>query len=311
MGKVALIFPGQGSQRVGMGREAYEAYSTVRDVFNEASDILGLDLATICFKGPQEMLTLTENAQPAILTLSVALFRILKEKGIKVDMVAGHSLGEFSALVAAEGLPFEHAVETVRLRGRYMQEAVPPGKGAMAAIIGMESKAVEGLCEEFSTFGVVEVANYNSPEQTVISGERGAVEMAAEAARGRGAKKAILLEVSAPFHCSLMVPARERLRPVLESLPFSPLGIPLISNVTAQAITDGEMERGLLVEQVTSPVRWAQSIQFAIDQGVQIFVEVGPGTVLTGLVRRIARDTKAVSFSGPVGIGRLEGLGVF
>lgn len=310
MGKVAFIFPGQGSQKVGMGAEAYEAYPLVRETFRRASDVLGFDLATLCFEGPKEVLTLTENAQPAILTLSVGLFRVLQERGVEPSLVAGHSLGEFSALVAAGGLSFEHAVEAVRLRGRYMQEAVPPGKGAMAAIIGMDPRDVEELCRDFSSKGVVEVANYNSPEQTVISGERNAVEEAAEEARRRGAKRAVLLEVSAPFHCSLMTPARERLRPLLYSMPFSPLDTLLVSNVTAQGVVNGDEERELLVEQVTSPVLWTQSVRFAIDQGVQVFVEVGPGTVLSGLVRKIERRVKALSFAGPKGMAKLENLGV-
>ncbi len=308
--KLAFLFPGQGSQKVGMGKEAYQAYPQVREAFQEASEVLGFDLARLCFEGPQEELTLTQNAQPAILTLSVALYRVLKDMGFTPSLVAGHSLGEYSALVAAGGLSLAQAVEAVHHRGKFMQEAVPPGKGAMAAIIGMDAGAVAQLCQDFSSQGVVEVANYNSPEQTVISGEKGPVEAAAQEATNRGAKRAILLEVSAPFHCRLMKPAQDRLRPLLESMTFSDLAFPLVSNVTARPVTSGDEERDLLVEQVTAPVRWTDSVRFMIDQGVQLFVEVGPGNVLSGLVRKIERKVKTIPVGDPKGVEKLKGMGV-
>lgn len=308
--KVASVFPGQGAQRVGMGVEAYKIYPVVRETFQEASEVLGFDLARLCFEGPQEELTLTENAQPAILTLSVALYRVLEGVGFRPHIVAGHSLGEYSALVAAGGLPLARAVEAVRYRGRFMQEAVPHGRGAMAAIIGMDPQRVADLCQEFSSRGVVEVANYNSPEQTVISGEKEPVEAAAQAATQWGAKRAILLEVSAPFHSSLMAPAREKLRPLLEAMPFSDLAFPLVSNVTAEPVTKGDEERRLLLDQVTAPVLWTQSVRFIVDQGVQLFVEVGPGNVLSGLVRKIERRVKTVPVADPKGVEKLRGMGV-
>ncbi len=310
MARLAFVFPGQGSQKLGMGAEAYEAYPIVHDAFQEASEVLGFNLARLCLEGPQEKLTLTENAQPAILTLSVGLYRVLEDAGLKPDIVAGHSLGEYSALVATGGISLAEAVNTVRLRGKFMQEAVPPGKGAMAAIIGMSPEQVAELCEEFSHNGVVEVANYNSPEQTVISGEKSAVEMAAKETEKRGAKRAVLLDVSAPFHSSLMAPAQEKLQPVLERLHFSDLTVPLVCNVKAEAVTNGEEEKQFLLEQVTLPVLWTQSVKFMVDLGVHIFVEVGPGTVLSGLIRKIERKVKTVAVDGSKGLKKLLSMGV-
>ncbi len=287
-GRVAFVFPGQGSQSVGMGRAFAEAFPEAAARFAEASRALGLDVARLCFEGPEEALALTANTQPAILTASVAALAGLEERGIKPDFVAGHSLGEYSALVCAGALDFADAVRVVRKRGEFMQEAVAVGAGAMAALIGLEVAAVEAICREAAAAGVVEVANLNAPGQIVIAGERAAVERAVVIATGRGAKRAIPLPVSAPFHCRLMQPAAQRLREVLATVRFRDLRVPCVTNVDAAPVQTGAEAAEALVRQVAAPVRWAEGVERLVREGVGSFVEVGPGKVLTGLIRRIA-----------------------
>jgi len=285
----AFLFPGQGSQAVGMGKKLAERYPTARRVFEEADEVLGYNLSQVCFAGPEEKLRLTEITQPAILTVSMAAFRVLRECGTAPDFVAGHSLGEYSAHVAAGTISFSDAVRTVRNRGKYMQEAVPVGIGAMAAILGMELEKVAQVCAEAAQGEVCEAANVNSPEQIVIAGHTGAVERATKLAEERGAKKAKILPVSAPFHSSLMKPAQDRLAADLSALTLNPLSIPVVSNVDAQVVTSGEQARDALVRQVTGSVKWEQSVRLLISRQVERFVEVGPGKVLWALMRQIDR----------------------
>ena len=291
----AFLFPGQGSQAVGMGKDLFERFPGARKTFDEADQALGKKLSKLCFDGPEDQLRLTENTQPAILTVSVAAWRVLEEKGIKPGFVAGHSLGEYSAHVAAGTISFADAVRTVRNRGKYMQEAVPVGTGAMAAILGMTLDAVGVVCGDAAQGGVCEPANINSPEQIVISGHSAAVERAVKSAQDRGAKRAILLPVSAPFHCSLMKPAQERLAVDLQKLEFAAPKIPVVCNVYAKLVEDAESSREALVRQVTGSVKWSESVQLLIARGIQTFVEVGPGKVLCGLMRQIDRSKKCVN----------------
>ena len=292
MNKLAFLFPGQASQYTGMGRDLFENFPESRAVFEEADAALGFALSKLCFEGPEETLKLTENTQPAILTVSIAACRALEKHGITPDFAAGHSLGEYSALVAAGSLDFSTAVKLVRERGKYMQEAVPSGEGAMAAILGIPSSEVTEICKKAADNDVVSAANLNSPEQTVISGGAAAVKRAIEIASQSGAKRAVILPVSAPFHCALMEPSQKRLEPDLRAAAFGPLRFPVITNADAEAITSGEEAREALIRQVTLPVLWLDSIRAMIEDGVSVFVEVGPGKVLQGILRQIDRSVR-------------------
>jgi [acyl-carrier-protein] S-malonyltransferase len=292
---VALIFPGQGSQNPGMGKELADKFPVARQVFEEADDALGISISRLCFGGPAEDLQLTENTQPAILTVSVAAFRVMAEVGIGPPaFVAGHSLGEYSALVAAGVLRLSDAVRTVRARGRYMQEAVPVRTGAMAAVIGGELSNIQRVCEEASHGQVCSVANINSPGQIVIAGNTEAVDRAIDLLKGI-AKRVIKLNVSAPFHCALMQPAQDRLAPDLTELVFSEPRVPVVTNVDARVTIVPDELRDALVRQVSAPVRWVESMQLLMQQGVDTFIEAGPGKVLSGLMRQINRDVRTLN----------------
>jgi [acyl-carrier-protein] S-malonyltransferase len=294
-GSIAFLFPGQGSQAIGMGKELAEQYPIARETFEEADEALGHKLSQLCFVGPEDQLRLTEITQPAILTASVAAWRVVHENGFKPGFVAGHSLGEYSAHVAAGTLSFVDAVRTVRHRGKYMQEAVPIGVGTMAAILGMEFEKVAEVCRDASQGEVCEPANINSPEQIVISGHTAAVERATKLADDRGAKRAKVLPVSAPFHCSLMKPAQDRLAIDLSSMIFNKPTAGVVCNVDAALLEDADRSRDALIRQVTGSVKWEQSMRVLIEQGVDTFIEIGPGKVLCGLMRQIDRSQKCLN----------------
>ncbi|MBX3278288.1 MAG: ACP S-malonyltransferase [Acidobacteria bacterium] len=295
MGKTAFIFPGQGSQYAGMGRDLAGNFDVARQAFDEADAALGFEISRLCFDGPEEDLQLTANTQPAILTASIAAYRVLQSHGVHPDFVAGHSLGEYSALVAAGALSLGDAVRLVRRRGELMQEAAPEGAGAMAAILGLDASAVADACIEAAGGEVCAPANFNTPTQTVIAGNTVAVERAVEACKQRGARRAVMLKVSAPFHCALMRPAQEAMTAPLSGTHFNALPVPLVNNVDAAFVTSGDAAREGLIRQISSPVRWTETIAALVSSGATTFVEVGPGKVLSGLVRAIDRDVRLLN----------------
>ena len=295
--ETAFVFPGQGSQYAGMGKDVYEAYPAARKVFHDVDEALGFEISKLCFEGPNEQLKLTENTQPAILAVSSAIHAVVEELGAtRRDVVAGHSLGEYSAIVSVGGLTPAEAAKIVRMRGRFMQEAVPVGSGGMAALLGPSVDDARAICEEAAQGEVLSVANINAPGQIVIAGTKSAIDRAIDVAKQRRVR-ARMLEVSAPFHCALMEPAAERLRPILDDAGFKDLWVALVSNVDASPIGTATAVRNALLRQVASPVRWVESVQKMISMGVKRFVEVGPGNVLTGLIKRIDASAELVNVS--------------
>ena len=304
--KTAFLFPGQGSQYAGMGKSLADNFPVAREAFDEADAALGLCISKLCFEGPAEALQLTENTQPALLAVSIAAFRVLRERGLKPDFVAGHSLGEYSALVAAGSIEFADAVRLVRKRGEYMQAAVPPGVGAMAALLKLPEGKLDDILSECAQGEIVSAANLNSPDQIVIAGHAAAVARAVEQAKAAGARRAVLLQVSAPFHCSLMAPAQERLARDLNSTSFRDLAMPLVNNWQAQLIHTGDEAREGLFQQVPNPVRWTQTIRALAGAGVTRFVEVGAGGVLTGLLRNINPELEGFKFGEAEDWGKMN-----
>lgn len=296
--QTAFVFPGQGSQSAGMGKDVAAAFPAARRIFEEIDEALGFAISTLCFEGPEDQLKLTENTQPAILAVSSAIHAVLEEAGVaRRDLVAGHSLGEYSAIVSAGGLRAPDAAKIVRLRGRFMQEAVPFGTGGMAALIGATIEQAEEVCAEASAGEVVSVANLNAPGQIVIAGTKSGIDRAIAVAKAKGIRRALPLPVSAPFHCALMKPAEERLHPVIEAAEFNDLWCALVSNVDASPIGTATAVRNALLRQVVSPVRWIESVEKMVAMGVSRFVEIGPGNVLTGLIRRINPSVEVANIS--------------
>lgn len=305
---IAFVFPGQGSQSVGMGRALAEAFPICGETFAEADAALGMPLSRLCFEGPEEDLRLTENTQPAILAVSIAAYRLLASRGYEPDMMAGHSLGEYSAYVAAGMVGFGDALRLVQRRGRYMQAAVPVGTGAMAAVLGLDGPAVERACHEASEGDIVSPANLNAPGQVVIAGTRAAVERAGERVRQLGAKRVLPLNVSAPFHCALMKPAEERLAPELRALRVKDPRVPVVANVDAEPKREARSAIEALVRQVASPVLWEAVVRRLASEGVRAYVEVGPGNVLSGLIKKIDREATVVNVDSPEGLDRVASL---
>ncbi|MBB6675487.1 ACP S-malonyltransferase [Cohnella nanjingensis] len=296
MGKIAFVFPGQGAQAVGMGQDAYAQFEASRRVYDTADRALGFPISKLSFEGPEEELKMTANTQPALLATSIALLEAFKARGVKPDYVAGHSLGEYSALVAANVLDFEDAVRLVRARGQFMEQAVPSGQGAMAATLGADREALDALCRDISAkVGQVELANVNCPGQIVVSGTAAGVAAVGERGKEAGAKRVIPLDVSGPFHSSLMKPAADRLAGELADVAFRDAAVPVVANVSATAVSSGEALRGLLVDQVVSPVLWEDGIRYLIGEGVDTFVEIGSGTVLAGLIKKIDKAVQVIS----------------
>ena len=297
MAKTAFVFPGQGSQTVGMCKEFYDNYACAKKVFEEADEALGFSIAKMCFEGPEDQLRLTMNTQPAILTCSIAVLAVLRENGLNCQIAGGHSLGEYSALVAAGSLSLADAVRSVRKRGQFMQEAVPVGEGAMAAVMGLEPETIDAICRkvEAECGEAVQAVNFNCPGQVVIAGAAGAVTKAIDALKEAGARRAVSLPVSAPFHSTLMRPAAARLKEVLDEVEFHDAKFPVVANVTAKPVTKAEEIRSLLVQQAASPVKWGMSMRYMLGEGFDTFVEVGPGKVLTGFTRKIDRTANALN----------------